>query len=380
MILWTITLTSSLIYFLIDTFLSKGLNKIKNKIPNIYPQNLSVSILICARNEEKNIISCLKCLKEQDYPFEKWELLVANDRSSDKTQELLEQFKSEFAGNMTIIEIKEVPKGHSPKKNALSQLQKIVSNEIVITTDADCLVPNTWISAIIAEYEEKKSDMVIGHSAYTESKNTSTLFWGVQSLDFFSHAAVAAAAVGAKIPINSNANNFSYRKKIYDEVGGYQQLEHIASGDDDLLMHKFILSKKKIDYCVNPKSFVYTKPQEKLSGIWQQRKRWASKTIYYTLPTLTMLSFVFLYYIMISILMIWGLFDFRILIMGITAWIIKTLADYIVVNKAAIILEKKNLMRYYFITSLTHIPGIIASVFGGVLGNFEWKGQSHSLK
>ena len=54
--------------------------------------NPNVSIIISARNEEKNIKRTLESLIKQDYPNNKYEILVANDRSTDNTQIILDSY------------------------------------------------------------------------------------------------------------------------------------------------------------------------------------------------------------------------------------------------------------------------------------------------
>ena len=74
-----------------------------------------VSVVIAARNEEAVIISCLTAAAEQDYPSGMFEIIAVDDRSVDRTGELMRQF-STHRHNVTIISIQETPPGYAPKK------------------------------------------------------------------------------------------------------------------------------------------------------------------------------------------------------------------------------------------------------------------------
>ncbi len=366
----------SILYFIADRELVKGLSKLKkhqNKPIEIANNpTKKVSVLLCARNEEQNLPTILPYLFEQSYPDNQWELLIADDRSTDSTPQILAEIKSNSTINIKIIRIEITPEGVSPKKHALTELHKHVTGDIVLTTDADCLVPPEWISSMVHEFD-KETAMVLGHSAYTKTTQINDNLWGIQSLDFLSHGIVAAGACALGAPINSNANNLAYLKSAFDEVDGYKNIETIASGDDDLLLHKLIQAHRNIKYCTNPDSFVETFPQDSYAGVWEQRKRWASKTIHYTPSTVIFLSAVFLYYSLILICIILGVFSNYLLFLGLTTLAWKSWCDWTVMKKGAALLNKEPLLKYFYQTALLHIPGIIGAVIFGTMGKFEWK-------
>jgi cellulose synthase/poly-beta-1,6-N-acetylglucosamine synthase-like glycosyltransferase len=351
----------------------------------------SVSVLVCAKDEALRIPDLLQSLQKQDYAG-KWELLVADDRSQDNTAQIVEQFAQTIPAPVRVIRIQNCPAGMSPKKNALTTLHAHTQNEIIITTDADCIVRPKWISTLvntflhpptsaISSQEQAPVAMVLGHSAFlpftTKTTPAKAVLWGVQSLDFLSHAIVAAAGVGMGLPITSNANSMAYRKQDFEDVNGYAQVEHIVSGDDDLLLHKFVTTHKRVTYVNHPDSHVFTHPQPTWGAVWNQRVRWASKTTHYSTPAVLLLSGVYAYYcsILIGLMaVLWG--PAHVFMAGLVAWGCKIVCDYRVMKVGAAVFNKSHLLQWYIPTALLHVPAIVFIVIHGQIGLFNWKDQS----
>jgi cellulose synthase/poly-beta-1,6-N-acetylglucosamine synthase-like glycosyltransferase len=358
-----------LIYGLIDYRLYKGLIRLKQGFSQKKP---TFSILICARNEQDSIYDCLKSVLSQDYE-NSWEVLVADDRSTDRTFEILEDLQKQNPEKLRIFKIESCPQGISPKKNALTELHKYTQYEIIAATDADCLVPSTWLNTLAAEYQDK-INMVVGHSYYSPPQKLPKILWGIQTLDFISHHIIAAGSLAQHFPITSSGNNFSYRKNFFNEVQGYQGIDHILSGDDDLLLHKCAAKDpRSIRYCIHPGSFVVSKPVESLRALWEQRKRWASKTIYYSRPAVALLSFVFTWYLGIFLLFLASLSIPELWPYALGTFFCKTLCDYFTTRKGCEVLHHKEMMTWFIPTALFHIPMILGAVIFGIFGSFSWK-------
>lgn len=334
----------------------------------------SLSILVCARNEELHLASCLDHLLAQDYPQDLSEIWIANDRSSDRSAQILEEYALKHP-RIKVLHIDHCPPGLSPKKNALHQLIQHAQGEILLNTDADCLCPPQWASLMVQQFTPQVN-MVLGRSDFAHPKQGPHLFWGFQALDFFSHGIVAAAGVCGGIPINSTGNSLAYRKSAYDQVGGLLSVSHIISGDDDLLLHKFHqFLPGTLRYCFSPGAAVQTSAPETFHEFWEQRKRWASKTVYYSLPSLILLSCVFAYYLAIVLLPWIGLLTWSpaLSLAGLGLMLIKMTADSIPLLTGMKITKRLDLAKYYIPTALIHSHYIVAAASIGVLGKFTWK-------
>jgi cellulose synthase/poly-beta-1,6-N-acetylglucosamine synthase-like glycosyltransferase len=345
--------------------------------PDPSPLLPKVSVLIAARNEELRIRKCLECLAAQDYPRERTEIIVVDDRSNDGTAAILAEYAARLPG-FRYLSLTETAAGFSPKKYALSQGLRLAGGEIIITTDADCIMAPRWIGALVSEFAPDIG-LVSGLTTYYDAGPGA---WnGVQALEFFSYAVVAAALIGLNFPVNGNANNLAYRREVFDEVSGFASHGGIVSGDDDFLIqaiHK--QGRWAIRYAVTPESQVRTDPPTDLRQFWEQRKRWASKCSLYQPKQVAFLALIFAYYISIPLCLLGGVFHRSWLVAGLAGFAIKTVSDGLVMRRAAKLFGKESLMRSFLPAAILHIPLIIAAVAAGSFGEFTWKGQTHRRK
>ncbi len=366
------------IYAYLNLKLCKGLDLLSSFRPAPTGKSLpTVTVLIAARNEEARIGKCLDCLRTQDYDWAKLQIVVVDDRSDDATPKLLRDYAAAWPGQFEAVTLTETAAGFSPKKYALSRGLLRASGEIIVTTDADCIMPPAWISTLVSEYGED-TGLVLGLTTYYPAEKPATGA-GVQALDFLSHGVVAAALIGLRFPVHGNANNISYRRSVYDQSAGFAT--DIVSGDDDFLIqaiHK--LGKWRIRYSIQPQSQVRTEPPLSVGQFWEQRKRWASKTSLYQPKQTAFLAGIFAYYSAIPLCLLAGVFHRGYLVVGLGSWTVKMATDFLVMRKGARLFGKPELLRHFPATSVIHIPLIIAAVVAGSFGGFTWKGQKHKRR
>jgi biofilm PGA synthesis N-glycosyltransferase PgaC len=227
-----------------------------------------ISVIIPARNEEKNIVALLKSLENQDYLKTNFEIIVVDDHSTDNSIKKTEESKERFQ-NLIVFSQTEKENG---KKAALSLGIKNAKGVIIATTDADCLLPSDWLATINSIFQDQEITMAAGIVTIADEDN---LFSQWQAMEFASVMATSAAAFGLKNPMMCNGANLSFRKEIFYNVNGYEGNEHIASGDDEFLMRKI---EKKFPHSIQiVSSIVTTQPQASMKDFLSQRIRWASK-------------------------------------------------------------------------------------------------------
>jgi cellulose synthase/poly-beta-1,6-N-acetylglucosamine synthase-like glycosyltransferase len=366
-----ITAIVSLWYGGVILFLRRGLHRLS--CPGC-TASTTFSVVIAARNEEENIGACLDSVLDQTMAATDYEVIVVNDRSIDKTAAIARDYASRVS-NLRVVEVTEVPDGISPKKHAVLRGVETARHGIVVFTDADCRVPRTWLETV-GRYFTDDTGVVQGITTYSPVAGMNRTFWGLQALDFLSHGIIAAAGIGAGLPINSNANNMAVRREAIEKTG-YGTKSGVVSGDDDLLLQRIWEDGRwKIRYMTDRQGAVTTLPTATLKGVFEQRKRWGSKTVHYSPGQVVLLGGVFLFYLLIIFNGLIGLFSrrhrsaFRKLIMG------KLAGELLLLIPGTRIFNQQALRRYIVPASVLQLPLVVAAVVIGVFGNFSWKGQS----
>ncbi len=373
----TFSLISGLAYLGVSTLLSRGLYKIDLRqakdLQTTSNDNFTVSVIVAARNEELTISKLLDSLMLQSYPTDKFSVVVVNDRSTDSTQKIVDQY-AQSMNNLHSISIDSVPVGVAPKKNAITHGINCSSGEIILVTDADCIVPQNWIEEVANRFHDAKVGLVQGLTLYPKRKG---FFHRFQRLDFFSHSVVAAAGIGSNVPINSNANNFAYRRELFESLKGFEGCEHIVSGDDDLLLQKvWEQGKWEISYLFTPEAAVMTSPTESVSEFIQQRKRWGSKTVYYKPMQLGILLIIFSFYVVVACNTLfavtpWGSVSFVLLL-----YVIKQVGELLFLIPGTKVFRTKEMRKDIIWSSPIQLWVVIYSVFSGVFTGFTWKGST----
>ena len=223
--------------------------------------------------------------------------------------------------------------------------------------------------------------LVQGVTSYEYVVGMSRLFFGLQALDFCSQAVVSAAAIGAGLPINSNANNLAFRKKTFDDAAGYGADAAVVSGDDDILLQR--VWKKtawRIRYMADAAGAVRTFPVPTIVRVFEQRKRWGSKTVHYGARQVVMLSGVFAFYCAIITLFGAGIFLPKALEIAAIMMLVKMAGETMLMVPGTRIMGQKSLRKYLVLGSLVHLPVVIAAIVLGVFGRFVWKDQTFARK
>jgi cellulose synthase/poly-beta-1,6-N-acetylglucosamine synthase-like glycosyltransferase len=228
----------------------------------------TISVIVAARNEEDNILDCMESLENLIYPEGKIEIILVNDGSTDSTEKLIEDFIKDKPKFKCIVPEKEIGQMKG-KANAIANGVNVCKGEVILTTDADCVVSPAWAKTI-ASYYQKDIAIVCGFT----NQSGKSLFAGMQSMDFIYLLTVAAGAMNLGKPLSCIGNNMSYSKKAYDETGGYEKIPFTVTEDFQVLMAIHNLQKYKILYPPDDGALVTSKPCKNLRELYRQKKRW----------------------------------------------------------------------------------------------------------
>ncbi len=265
---------------IIYLFLLLGLALEAHSMPRIkiseHSRELTLfSIIINFRNEAQHLPGLLHSISQLNYDFEKIEFLFINDASTDASLEILQQFQQQHPEiSITILDRK--PVTASAKKDGITQAVHLAKHDHLITTDADCLLPENWLLAYHHHYLKfPKTNFISGPVAM---KHDSSCLTSLQSHEMVALQVTTMGAFQIKRPFMANGANMSFKKNAFYEVQGYQDNSHISSGDDVFLLEKlWQLDSEHCHYLKNAAATVTTFPKNTRKNMIAQRARWAQK-------------------------------------------------------------------------------------------------------
>ena len=331
---------------------------------------VKVSIIIPARNEADHIGNCLRSISDQQYPAHLLETIVINDFSTDQTASIVEQ----FTGKARLLNLYDFVTTHNLnayKKKAIETGIAHATGELIVCTDADCTAGPEWIASLVKAYREKNYQIIAAPVKIKENGSAISVF---QALDFISLQGITGAAVYKHLYPMCNGANLAYSRSAFLAVDGFKGIDHIASGDDMLLMGK-IQSQfpGKAAYLKDPAAIVSTEAADSLNSFFRQRIRWASKASHYSNPRI-LLTMALVYALNFCLLLLFFLSFYH------QGWhwlvfflVLKIFAEYFFVSKVASFFRQRQLMKYFIFCQPAHILyTVIAGAFG-VFGKYQWK-------
>jgi len=318
----------------------------------------SVSVLVPAHNEERTLPVLLHCLSVQTYPQKNLEIILVDDRSTDKTYDTMRHFSKRHP-RFKPYRITGPSDTRSPKKIAIEEAVRQSCGEILLTTDADTRPGPNWIKAIVETYDAE-TGAVLGYAPYRTDGPYRTVFHQLLALEYFSLAAVALATAQTGHPSTCNGANFSYRKIAFETVGGFGETLNHLSGDDDLFLHRLrARTTWQIRYASDPDACVFNDPPNDFRAFFWQRIRFASKHLAYPVRMRWVLSGVYLYYCTVFFWLVASLFSIRWWVGFGLLLAAKTFVELLFLFRAQRILEKRNLLQWYPLIVIPHLVYVV---------------------
>jgi cellulose synthase/poly-beta-1,6-N-acetylglucosamine synthase-like glycosyltransferase len=330
-------------------------------------KDTKLTIIIPVRNEEDNIQNLLQDLDNQDYPKQKIEVIIANDGSTDQTEQIVLEYQERAKFNLRILNLLN-DNYSSPKKRAIQKSIEISSGELIITTDGDCRVSQKWLSSIEKCYKDNEAKLISSPVTFVKEKS----FWNTaQIIEFASLIGSGACAMYLRKPNMCNGANIAYTRKIFEEVGGFTGNEHLASGDDEFLMHKIAnLYPEKVVFNKERDAIVLTKSQPDLKHFYQQRKRWASKWKHYQDWKITALA-IFIFIVNLGVL--WSFFTLNYLHI-----FLKLSTEFVFLSLIVSFLGHKSKIKFIPIIQILYPFYVVFFGFIAQGKGYEWKGRNLS--
>ncbi len=350
-----------------------------------------IVVIIPARNEAANIGPCLESLRRQDYPADCFRIVVVDDHSTDDTAARVE---AAALPNLQLIRLAahlNEPGTLAYKKKALETGIRLSQGELIVTTDADCVAPARWLSTLAAFYRRYQPALIVMPVRYHHDNRPMAIF---ESLDFMTLQGITAAAVNSGFHSMCNGANLAYTRSAFEAVNGFAGTDHIASGDDMLLMHK--IAKRfpdQIRYLLSPSVIMETSPAGTLRRFFRQRIRWASKADQYQDPRIFLvLLLVYLFNVMMLVLPLVGLLVHpeppvlsglqanlpvqpSLLMCGLVLLAAKTAVELVFLYPVARFFGRRRLLWFFPLAQPFHLLYTVIAGWLGKFGRYQWKGR-----
>ncbi|MHB9030458.1 MAG: glycosyltransferase [Candidatus Latescibacterota bacterium] len=267
-IIMALAVAYAFLYFLVTVIITAGELRIR---PRALPVTLpTVSVVLCARNEEHNLHRCLDSLSALDYPQEKIEINLIDDESGDRTLDIFWSYAAKDS-RFRVYTTKGEPRTLIGKQRPLNMGIRESHGEIIIVVDADIAVRPEWVKAHVAAYGDRVG--VVSGTTRIDPRSGG-LFARLQASDLITKIAISMGSAGLGIPLTIMGNNISFLRKAYDAFGGFEKIRpHIV---EDLALLNAITKGAgyRLGWAAGRDGVVDSTPEGSLAVFIEQRRRW----------------------------------------------------------------------------------------------------------
>ena len=362
-----VSFTSLAFYIVLIWNYLYGLKRLKREDRLWMNHHIKVSVVIAIRDEEMNVSALCESLMAQTYPSKLTEFILIDDHSEDKTRSVLKKIAGKDK-RFHIVTLNDDQKG---KKAALRKGVETASGEFILSTDADCRLPETWISEYVAFYAKHKPKLILGPVKIVGMG----FFSAMQQLEMLSLMGTTAGSAGIGRPVMSNAANMGFVKQVFAET---DLKTGVPTGDDVFLLEH--IKKRfpdKIDFLFSEKAIVETSSSD-AKQFFHQRLRWASKSRYFSSPDIQYAGWIvaltnglLVLCFLLSIKWSWAFMIF------VTGLVLKSIPDYLLLRRTAIFFGQRNVLKLFFPVQMIYPFYAVTFVFLGLTMPYRWKGRTY---
>ncbi|MBW6480738.1 MAG: glycosyltransferase [Bacteroidales bacterium] len=329
-----------------------------------------ISVIIPFRNEASNLKGLIRNLKSQDYPSEKFEILFSDDFSDDESIEIINLDIGELS-NFYLIQPHS--KDAHGKKAAIERALEKAAGDIIVNTDADCIMGPEWLKNTGNEFSDHDLQLLLAPVDIDNSGKG--VFAKLQSLELMSLMGATGGSAGMGHPVMANGANMAVRLKTMLEVRDKIKGKELLSGDDMFLLQAVIkLYPGKIRFLKNRKAIVKTRPANTLKDFLRQRVRWSAKsTAYRDAFTIFTGGVVAAINLMIVLLLLGLLFNPALIKAIAILWIAKLVVDFPLVAGVAGFMGKPKLLWFYIPLQFIYPLYVTITLLLAALTPTKWK-------
>lgn len=330
-----------------------------------------ITVVIPVRNEAGNIGHLLHDLSRQTYL--NFEVIVADDSSTDNTLAIVQDYARQSPYALHPLPLTN-ERSASPKKRAITQSIALATGDLILTTDGDCRVGPDWLASFAHFYAQTGAKLISGPVTFTTGQ---TITDALQTVEFSSLIGTGACTLALGYPTMCNGANLCYEKKVFTEVGGFAGVDHLASGDDEFLLHK-IAARYPYDvrFLKRAEAIVRTQPHRSWQAFYNQRKRWASKWRAYEslLPSL-LAVFVFLSNAAPIVALVGWLLGSVDTTTALVSMGLKLVPELLFLRQVLLFLQKKSAVLAIPLTQLLYPVYVLFFGLSAQRKGYTWKGR-----
>ena len=236
----------------------------------------SVSVIVPARDEEALLPGLLESLEKQT--MRNFEIVLIDDRSSDDTGQIMEDFKGKHGEKVIVVHNTRDPFDLNGKQHALEIGVQAATGDILLFTDSDCVTSPAWVEGMLRYYSDPSVGLVFGQIVLAADH---TFLQKYQRFDQLLINQWSSGAAGLGTPTSCFGNNLSVRRVAMMEVGGFRGLGYTMVEDAALVSAIGKIKKWKVQVSSIQDTVVQPQPQ----GTWRrfivQHTRWNNGAFYH---------------------------------------------------------------------------------------------------
>ncbi|WP_433765186.1 glycosyltransferase family 2 protein [Flavobacterium ginsenosidimutans] len=351
------------IYVISIALLIYGFFKIKKYQKQDLESKTSFTIIVPFRNEKENLPILLESFSKLNYPTNLFEVFLVDDSSNERFQLPIVNYQLSVIDNIRVSK--------SPKKDAITTAMQYINTDWVITTDADCIVPENWLLTFDSYIQANNVSMLAGTVTY---KCGNSFLDHFQQLDLTSLQGATIGSFGLSKGFMCNGANFAYTKSLFESLNGFEGNDKIASGDDVFLLQKAIQKfSEKVHYLKAEEAIVTTKPTQDWKSLFYQRVRWAAKTSSYNSTFGKFLGLIVFFgnlsFVIGFFFLLFGIWSYPIFVLFAFS---KFVIDYVLLSITNHFLTKTRI-KSLLLSSLLYPFFSSAVALYSLGGSYEWK-------
>ncbi len=232
--------------------------------------DLSVSVVVAARDEERNLPALLASLEAQS--LRAFQVVLVDDRSRDGTAALMEAFRARHGRRVTVVRNREEPGTRNPKQAALDIAARLADGEVLVFTDADCVVPPQWLAGLLGYFRDPRVGVVFGQLSLGSGRPGGFL----DRFQAFEQPLIhqwSSGTAGLGMPGSCFGSNLAARRAVLEELGGFRGLGDTLT-EDAALVAAAAKHRWRVRVSTRRSTMIVTRPQTSWAEFLNQHLRW----------------------------------------------------------------------------------------------------------